>query len=94
MADKTKTVMIVLVVIILALASFITYSFLIKPTIQGYVVKQQSEGITQCLTAILTQIQQYGAVQIPLGEDQVLTLIQPEMCSQIQQQQQPEAPVE
>ena len=94
MADKIKTMMIVLVGIILVLASFIVYSFVIKPTIQGYVVKQKTQGITECLTAILTQIQQYKMVQIPLGEDQVLTLIEPSMCSQIQVQQPVQEPVQ
>jgi hypothetical protein len=87
MADRTKVVIAILVVLVVALGAFILYSFVIQPTIQGYVVQKQTEGVQIAVTTILAQIQQYGYVQIPLAENQTLTLIPPQMCSQIQQPQ-------
>lgn len=87
MADKSKVVISILVVLVVILGAFIVYSFVITPAIQGYVVDRQNEGIYYTLNSILAQLNQTGIVQIPLGGDQVLTLIQPQMCSQIQQQQ-------
>ncbi len=87
MADKSRLVITTLVVLVVLLAGFILYSFVIQPTIQGYVVQKQNEGGYYTLNNILTQLNQTGYVQIPLGDNQILTLIPPAMCSQIQQPQ-------
>ena len=89
MADKTRLTITILVVLVVALAAFVLYSFVIQPTIDGYVVEKQTEGVQIAVTTILTQIQQNGFVQIPLADNQVLTLIPPAMCSQIQGAPQP-----
>jgi len=92
MADKTRLTITILVVLVVLLAGFVLYSFVIQPAIQGYVVERQTEGVQIAVNTILTQIQQYGFVQIPLTEGQVLTLVP--YVPPTQQPQQIEAPAQ
>jgi uncharacterized protein YpmB len=75
MADNSRVTIIILVTIIVLLGAFMLYYFVIQPTIQGYVVQKQTEGVQIAVNTILTQLQQYGFVQIPLGGDQTLVLV-------------------
>ncbi|MEK6830248.1 MAG: hypothetical protein AABY15_09095 [Nanoarchaeota archaeon] len=75
MTDRSKLVIAILVVLVIALGAFVLYSFAIQPAIQGYVVQIQTEGVQIAVTTILAQIQQYGYVQIPVGENQTLILV-------------------
>ncbi len=75
MADKTRVTITVLVILVVLLAGFVVYSFVVQPAIQGYVVQRQTEGVQIAVNTILAQIQQYGFVQIPVGENQTLILV-------------------
>ncbi len=75
MADKTRLTITILVVLVVALAAFVLYSFVIQPTIDGYAVQKQTEGVQIAVNTILAQIQQNGFVQIPIGSNQTLVLV-------------------
>mgnify|MGYP001586570685 FL=1 len=64
----------ILALIIIVLAGVMVYSFVIKPKISGYNVEKQTEGVQIAINYILTQLQQNGFVQIPLG-NQTLILV-------------------
>ncbi len=67
-------------VIIIVLAAVLVYSFALKPVFNGYVIDKQLEAQDIVLNAIMSQLQQNGYVQIPVGDEEVLTLVpyQPE----------------
>lgn len=67
MADRTNVVIGFLVVLVVVLAGILLYTLVIKPSISGYAVKYQQQGVQIAVSAILTQLQQNGFVQIPLG---------------------------
>jgi len=69
MADKKKVLITLLVAVIVILAAIIVYAFLIRPNITGYVVDRQNEGIEFAIAAIVSQIQQNGFAQIPVGNE-------------------------
>lgn len=75
MADRTKVTIVVLSIVILVLAVFMLYYFVIQPQIQGYVIQKQTEGMVYTVNTILAQIQQYGYVHIPVNENQTLILV-------------------
>ena len=76
MADRTKVTITILVILVVLLAAVLVYLFVVQPAIQGYNIQRQSEGVQIAVSAILTQLQQQGFVQIPLGENQTLILVQ------------------
>ncbi len=45
MANRTNILIIVLVLVIVVLAGIMVYAFVIKPSISGYNVQRQSEGV-------------------------------------------------
>ena len=70
-----KNIMIaILALIIIVLAGVMVYSFVVKPKISGYNVEKQTEGVQIAINYILTQLQQNGFVQIPVG-NQTLILV-------------------
>jgi len=68
-------VIIALIFVVVVLLGVVIYTFAIKPSVNGYVVNKQVEAQTILLSTLIQQIQQNGYVQIPIGEDQVLTLV-------------------
>ena len=78
--SRRLTIILVGIIIVLVLAGL--YLLVLKPSINGYAVKLQNEGVVYTLNAILSQLQQNGYVQIPVG-NQTLTLIPPQLCSQL-----------
>ncbi|MDD5700064.1 MAG: hypothetical protein PHH00_02635 [Candidatus Nanoarchaeia archaeon] len=79
-----KRLTMVLVGVIIALVLLVAYAFIVKPSINGFAVKLQNDAFAYTLNAIVSQVQQNGYVQIPAG-NQTLTLIRPELCSQLAQ---------
>lgn len=73
--NRTNVLIAILVLIIVVLGGVMVYYFVIKPSYTGYVVEKQIEGENICVAKILTQLQQNGFVQIPLG-NQTLILVQ------------------
>ncbi len=85
MERRTNILITSLVLVIVVLAGIMVYSFLIKPKISGYTTQKQTEGIQIAILNILSQIQQRGYAQIPVG-NQTLYLA-PFNPQQLQQQQ-------
>ena len=78
MAEKTKVTIAILVAIIIVLASIISYTFVIKPKITGYVAQDIIE-------AIVMRVKQDGFVQISFGnETLILVPYQPQKTEQTQ----------
>ena len=75
MANRTRILIVVLVLIIVVLAGIMLYVFAIKPKISGYVVERQREGVVIAVNSILAQLQQQGFVQIPLNQNQSIILV-------------------
>ena len=75
----------IMAVIIIVLAAIVVYSFAVKPAFNGYVVSKQTEAQDIVLNALLSQLQQNGYIQIPVG-DEVLTLV-PYQAPESEQQQ-------
>jgi len=73
--NRTGTIMIVLIVIILILLSVILYSFVLKPSINGYVINKQIQAKDATLNTILLQIQQQGFAQISDTEGNTVVLV-------------------
>jgi len=67
-------IIIALIFVVVVLLGFILYTFALKPSLNGYVVSKQVEAQNILVSALVQQLQQYGYVQIPVGEE-VLTLI-------------------
>ncbi len=74
MLNKTNVLVAVLVVVIVILAGIMVYAFVVKPRISGYNVQKQTEGVQIAINYIITQLQQNGFVQIPVG-NQTLILV-------------------
>ena len=77
MADKSRVVISILVVLVIILGAVVLYSFVVAPAIQGYVIQKQTEGVQIAVNSILLQLQQQGFVQIPLGEGQQPLILVP-----------------
>ncbi|MBU1129525.1 MAG: hypothetical protein KJ949_02770 [Nanoarchaeota archaeon] len=94
--NKTRVVMWILIVIILALVAVMVYAFVVVPLIRNYQNNQQMIGYqygqVDLLNNMLSQIQQTGLVQIPSGANQSVILrplTQEELAYLQQQAQQP-----
>jgi hypothetical protein len=69
MADKRKILITVLIAVIVILAAIIVYAFVISPSVTGYTVDRQREGIEFAISSIIAQIQQNGFAQISVGNE-------------------------
>ncbi len=77
--DNTKFALRALVILVIVLSLLVLYAFVLKPAMNGYVVKSQNDGVNYVIASIVNQIQQQGYVQIPVGnETLVLVPYQPE----------------
>jgi len=81
MERKQRVLITVLVLIIIILAAIVFYSFIIKPSISGYVIDKQAEGYQ---IAILTIMQRASTCQtVPLFyNNQTINLIAVECLQQ------------
>lgn len=84
--SNPKRMTAVLVAIIIILAVVVIYALIIRPAFNGYVTNLQNQGANQgvvyTINTILSQVQQNGYTQIPAGNNQTLTLMTPQFCSQ------------
>jgi len=78
MANRTKVVIVFLVLVVVILAGILLYAFVLKPKVSGfitgYTTQGQIQGVQFCVADILNQLQQNGFVQLPLG-NQTLILV-------------------
>jgi len=80
MANKSKTLVVSLIAIILVLAAVLIYAFAIKPAYTGYVTEQQELGAQygyqyayeEVMGNLFGQLQQNGYVQLPYGNETVI----------------------
>lgn len=76
--ERNKLTMRILILVIALLALVILYAFVVRPAVTGYAVNNYVQGYNQAqadfINNIWTQIQQTGAAQIPVGENQALVL--------------------
>jgi len=72
--SKTGIVILALILVIVVLLGVIAYTFYVKPSIDGYVVKKQIEAKDVVLNSILLQLQQQGFVKITDQEGNSIVL--------------------
>ena len=72
---NSKRLTIILVGIIAVLLLVVLYAFILRPSINGYAIKLQTDGVNYALNLILSEVQQKGYVQIPVGENQSIMLV-------------------
>lgn len=70
-----RALVFVLIAVIVVLALVLLYAFVVQPSMNGYAVKLQNEGVAYTLSLILAQVQQNGYVEIPVSENQSLVLV-------------------
>jgi hypothetical protein len=73
--EKNKLIIITLGIIIILFLGFFVYYFWIKPSYQTFIENKKIEsynlGQISVLSEIINQIQKYGYVQIPIGNQTI-----------------------
>ncbi len=72
--DKAKVLVTVLTLLVVVLGMLVVYAFVLRPAMSGYIVKSQNDGAMALISYMVSQIQQQGYTQIPVG-NQTLVLI-------------------
>lgn len=85
--NNQNKLIIILIAVILVLGLIMAYAFLIKPSINGYVISKQSDAANIILSTMLTQIEQQGYTQIVDAEGNAIILV-PYVPEQVQEQPQ------
>jgi hypothetical protein len=67
MANRTNILITILVLVVVILAGVVIFTFLIRPSFNGYIIDKQIEAQNVLLANIVLQVQQTGFVQIPVG---------------------------
>jgi Tfp pilus assembly protein PilE len=81
-SSRKRMVIIIGIIVVLILVGL--YFLVVRPSINGYAVKLQNNGVMIALSTILSQVNQYGYTVLPvLGTNQTITLIPPQLCSQL-----------
>jgi hypothetical protein len=87
--SRFGAIIVTLILIILVLISFIGYIFVLKPSMNGYVVNKQIQAKNQAkdevLNTILYQIQQQGYTQISDVQGNTIILVPYNPQTQVQQ---------
>jgi hypothetical protein len=73
--DKRDVVILSLICIVVLLFLCLAYILLINPAIKAKATQQYNQGQVDFVNSMLLQIQQTGAVRIPLNDNQMLMLI-------------------
>lgn len=97
MANRTSLLIGFLVLVIAILVIVVLIAFWIKPTFDSYVVQKQVDAQNVVLSNIVSQVQQNGVVQIPIGNQSLfLVPFNPQQGQQQAQQieQQVEQPAQ
>lgn len=86
MAESKNLLVGFLVLIVIVLGGVLLYTLVVAPSLTGYVVDKQNEGVQIAINSILTQVQQNGFIQIPVGDNQSLFLapFDPQQAQQAQ----------
>ncbi len=84
--NKTKKLILLLIGVIAVLLGVIAYLFVLKPTLNGYTIKAQNDGVQYAVLTIMQQAAQCKQVPLTFG-NQTINLIAVE-CLQAAAQQQ------
>jgi len=74
--DKSKLIIVSLVVVVLVLLAIVVWSLIAKPAIRGYMDEKQIEAQGEVVQSILFQIKQQGYIQITDADNTVVTLVE------------------
>ena len=74
-SNRAGKVIVVLILVILILLGVIAYTFVIRPTVNGYIIQKQTDAQMMVVNALLQSIQQNGFVQITDTNGNVITLV-------------------
>ena len=88
MANKTRLLIVFLVLIIVVLVGLLLFIFLIRPQVTGYTTQKQVEGYQIALADIIRVVSQCQAFPVPVG-NQTINLIALECLQLPAQAQQP-----
>lgn len=69
--EKNKRLMIILIAVIVILLGIIAYAFVLKPALNGYVIKTQTDGVQYAVFTIMQQASQCQPVPLknPFGNE-------------------------
>ncbi|MDP3987321.1 MAG: hypothetical protein Q8P81_03795 [Nanoarchaeota archaeon] len=87
--DRSKTLIAILIVVVVALLAIIAYAFIVSPKFSGYVVDKQIEGYQIAVLDIARAAAQCQQVPIQVSENQTINLIAAECLPPELFQQQP-----
>jgi len=78
--DKKARIMAILIGVIVILVLVLLYFFVVRPSMDNFVLNKQIEGVNFAYSDVVTQIQTNGYFALPLGqneagEDQTLILV-------------------
>lgn len=74
--DKRDKVILVLIVVIVLLAGFLSYLFLIRPALSGLVAQGQSQGVEYAITYLAQQLIECPSTGVPLTyQNQTMNLV-------------------
>ncbi len=91
MANKKNVLITLLVAVIVVMAIILVYIFLVRPSVTGYAVDKQNQGIEFAIVSIMQQAATCQPVPLTFG-NQTINLIAIECLQQAQQQQVPQQP--
>ena len=75
MGKKQTLIIGVMGLLLIVLAGFILYAYVLNPAISGYATSNYNQGAGDVINVIIGQVQQQGFVQIPVNENQSLVLV-------------------
>ena len=85
MAERTRVLIAVLIAVIVILLGIVLYAFVIKPTINGYVVQGQNEGLEFAVVSIMQRAAPPTCKTVPLFyNNQTINVISVECLQQSQ----------
>ena len=86
--NKTKMLVLSLVLVIVVLLGFIIYSVVIKPAMTGYVTSVQNEGVQSAIGLIMERAKTCQPVPLTSG-DETMEIVSVESVNRALQQQAP-----
>jgi hypothetical protein len=74
--DKRDKVILALVVVVILLAGFLSYLFLVQPALSGLVAQGQNEGVEYAIAYLAQQLVQCPSTGVPITyQNQTMNLV-------------------
>jgi hypothetical protein len=83
--ETLRNLFLTAVILVVVLLGVIAYLFLVKPSIQGFVIDKQLEARDIVILSIVQQVQQNGFLQLQTEDGSIITLVDQNLCPQIVQ---------